>query len=158
MAREVISTSILLIATVVAVSAAIMVILPAIKDLSHAYTSVAENLNERVETDIEIIFVKAVDNGTAVDVHFWVKNTGRTIHLDLVANSDIFITSQSSFLHLTLRDDSVSYALENGDGDDYWEKGETLRVSARNLQLNSGEYELTFVLYNGVKACDWFSW
>ncbi len=159
MSREVISTSILLIATVIAVSAAVMVIIPTIRDLSHTYTSVAGNLNEKVETDMEIIFVKAVQNGENVDVYFWVKNTGETkIDLDLIARSDIFITSTSVFLHFTASDASVSYTIENGDSDSYWEKSETLRFNVTNLSLSSDEYTLTLVLYNGVKASECFSW
>ncbi|MET1123755.1 MAG: hypothetical protein ABWW66_00645 [Archaeoglobaceae archaeon] len=158
MSREVITTSILLIASVVAVTAAIMVILPAIKDLSHTYTSVATRLNEKVETDFEIIFVKAVQNSSGVDVSFWVKNVGKPINIDLLNNSDVFIVSSSQFFHFTLTDPNVSYSIENGDGDSYWETGETLNVTATSLQLQSGVYELTLVLYNGAKESDWFSW
>ncbi len=159
MSREVISISILLIATVVAVSVMVMAIIPTIRDLAHTYSSVAENLNEKVKTNIKIIFIKAVQNGTAVDVYFWVKNTGETkINFDLIARSDIFITSTSVFLHFTAGDSSVSYIIENGDGDNYWEKSETLRFNVTGLSLSSDEYTLTFVLYNGVKASNCFSW
>ena len=159
MSREVISASILLIATVVAVSVMVMVIVPTIRDLSYAYTSVAENLNERVKTNVKIIFVKAVQNGADVDIYFWVKNTGETkIDFDMIARSDIFITSTSVFLHFTASDASVSYTIENGDSDSYWEKSETLRFNITSLSLSSDEYTLTLVLYNGVKASKCFSW
>ncbi len=163
MAREVISTSILIIATVVAVSAAIMVILPTVRDLSHSYVSVAGNLNEKVETDMEIIFIKVVPGTTTVDVYFWVKNTGNTkLDTDLINMSDIFITSDSSFLHFTANDARVNFTVQNGDGDEYWEKGETLNVVISGLsqdtELPPNEYVLTFVLYNGVKTSDSFSW
>ncbi|WP_202320711.1 flagellin [Archaeoglobus neptunius] len=162
MAREVISTSILMIATVIAVTAAVMVILPAVKDLAHSYTSVSGNLNERVETDMDIIFVKVTNTSTTVNVYFWVKNTGNTkLDTDLIRMSDIFLTSNSAYLHFTPSDPGVSFAIENGDGDNYWEKGETLRFSIENInasQMPQDEYLLTFVLYNGVKATDYFSW
>lgn len=162
MAREVISTSILMIATIVAVSAAIMVILPTVKDLAHSYSSVSSTLNERVETDMEIIFIKVTSNTTAVNVYFWVKNTGSNrLDTDLISMSDIFFTSNSAYLHFTPSDPGVSFTIENGDGDEYWEKGETLKFSVENInatQMPQDEYLLTFVLYNGVKASDYFSW
>uniref|UniRef100_A0A7C3MDI8 Flagellin n=1 Tax=Archaeoglobus fulgidus TaxID=2234 RepID=A0A7C3MDI8_ARCFL len=162
MAREVISTSILMIATVVAVTAAIMVILPTVKDLAHSYSSVSGNLNERVNTNIDIIFVKVSSDQSRVNVYFWVKNTGNTrLHADLIRMSDIFLTSSSAYLHFTASNTNVSFAIENGDGDNYWEKGETLRISIENIeaeQMPQDEYMLTFVLYNGVKATDYFSW
>lgn len=162
MAREVISTSILMIATVIAVTAAIMVILPAVKDLAHSYTSVSGNLNEKVETDMDIIFVKVVDNTTTLSVYFWIKNTGSTkLNLDLLRMSDIFFTSSTNYLHFTGSSPSVSFSIENGDGDEYWERGETLKVSVVDINptnMPEDEYLLTFVLYNGVKASDYFSW
>jgi flagellar protein FlaG len=169
MAREVISTSILIIATVVAVSAAIMVIIPSIRDLSGSYASLAGNLNDKVETDIEIIFIKATPDATntTVSVSFWVKNTGSNDIPDaLIQRSDIFIYSSDRYLHFTPTDTQVSYIIENGDGDTDWEKSETLKISIENLStdpnlsdsLPSGEYTLTFVLYNGVEASDVFSW
>jgi len=162
MAREVISTSILMIATVVAVTAAIMVILPAVKDLAHSYTSVSGKLNDRVETDIEIIFVKVSKSETKLNVYFWVKNTGsRKLDIDLIRMSDIFFTSSSSYVHFTAQHPSVKLSIENGDGDSYWEYGETLKVSVENIDISlmpSDEYLLTFVLYNGVKASSYFSW
>ena len=162
MAREVISTSILMIATVVAVTAAIMVILPTVKDLAHSYSSVSGNLNDRIETDMDIIFVKVVNTSTTVSVYFWVKNTGsKRIDMDLLNLSDIFFTSGSVYLHFTTSDSNVDMVIENGDGDRYWEKGETLRVTVQDIdatQMPEDEYLLTFVLYNGVKSSDYFSW
>jgi len=162
MAREVISASILIIATVVAASAAIMVIIPSIRDLSGSYTSLARNLNDKVETDVEIIFIMVNNSTSYVNVTFWVKNTGNTRICDALINrSDIFIYSDNKYLHFTPTDSEVSYAIENGDGDDYWEKSETLRFAIENLDTDSlpqGEYILTFVLYNGVETSDLFSW
>ncbi len=157
MSREVITTSILLIASVVAVSVVIMTMIPSIRDLSNSYTSVSVKLNEKVTTDIEIIFVKASSSDDSkVKVTLWVKNTGRTLNLALVEKSDLFISSSLDFVHLTLKD--CYYNIENGDGDEYWEKGETLKIVTTDLTISRGEYEVTLVLYNGVKATDYFSW
>ena len=151
MVREVIATSILVIATVIAVSSISMAILPTVRDLANSYISVSENLNERVKTDVDIIFIKANDTTLTV----WLKNTGNTvISKDLIAMSDIFVVSKNSSYHFALS--SATYEITNGDGDEYWEKGETLMVQI-DVSLPSNEYLLTFVLYNGVKVNEVFS-
>jgi len=151
MSKEVIATSILVIATVIAVSSISMAILPTIRDLGNSYISVSENLNERVKTNVDIIFVNANDTTLTV----WLKNTGDTvISKDLIAMSDIFIVSKNSSYHFSLS--SATYDITNGDGDEYWEKGETLMVQI-DVSLPSDEYLLTFVLYNGVKVNEVFS-
>ncbi len=151
MVREVIATYILVIATVVAASTVSMAIIPTIRDLATSYISVSENLNERVKTSIDIIFIGT--NNTSVTV--WLKNTGDTvIPLDLVNMSDIFIVSNNASYHFSLS--TATCRIVNGDGDKYWEKGETLEV-VLNVSLPSNEYLLTFVLYNGVKVSDVFS-
>lgn len=151
MSKEVIATSILVIATVIAVSSISMAILPTIRDLGNSYISVSENLNERVKTNVDIIFVNANDTTLTV----WLKNTGDTvISKDLIAMSDIFIVSKNSSYHFSLS--SATYDITNGDGDEYWEKGETLMVQI-DVDLPSDEYLLTFVLYNGVKVNEVFS-
>jgi len=151
MVREVIATSILVIATVIAVSSISIAILPTVRDLANSYISVSENLNERVKTDVDIIFIKANDTTLTV----WLKNTGNTvISKDLIAMSDIFVVSKNSSYHFALS--SATYEITNGDGDEYWEKGETLMVQI-DVSLPSNEYLLTFVLYNGVKVNEVFS-
>lgn len=161
MSREAISTSIFLIATVVAVSAAVAAIFPTIRDLSGSYVSLTGNLNDKVGTDAKIIFIK-VDNSTSVNVYFWVKNVGSTrISTALVNMSDIFIYSDSVYLRFSPTDARVNYTIDNGDGDNYWENGETLRFSIEGLtstELPSGEYTLTLVLYNGVETSEIFSY
>ncbi len=151
MVREVIATYILVIATVIAVSSVSMAILPTVRDLANSYISVSENLNERVKTDVDIIFIKANDTTLTV----WLKNTGDTvISKDLIAMSDIFVVSNDSSYHFALS--SATYEITNGDGDEYWEKGETLMVQI-DVSLPSNEYLLTFVLYNGIKVNEVFS-
>ena len=151
MVREVIATYILVIATVIAVSSVSLAIIPTVRDLANSYISISENLNERVKTDIDIIFIKANDTTLTV----WLKNTGDTvISKDLIAMSDIFVVSKNSSYHFSLS--SATYKITNGDGDEYWEKGETLMVQI-DVSLPSNEYLLTFVLYNGVKVNEVFS-
>uniref|UniRef100_A0A7C3UGM8 Uncharacterized protein n=1 Tax=Geoglobus ahangari TaxID=113653 RepID=A0A7C3UGM8_9EURY len=151
MVREVIATYILVIATVVAVSSVSLAIIPTVRDLANSYISISEKLNERVKTDIDIIFISANDKSLTV----WLKNTGNTvIPKDLIAMSDIFVVSSESSYHFALS--SATYEITNGDGDEYWEKGETMMIQI-NVSLPPNEYLLTFVLYNGVKVNEVFS-
>jgi flagellar protein FlaG len=160
-AREVITTSLLVIASVVAVTAVLLSIFPTIREVSSSFTSLSKNLNDKVETDFEIIFIKAQSQTGTITLNFWMKNTGETkISQSLIENTDVFIVSSNTYLHYTLSDTNVSYTIENGDSDSYWEKTETMSVSIQNIsdtEMPSGEYELTVVLYNGVKASDLFS-
>lgn len=158
MSKEAISTAILLIATVTAVSAAVAVIVPTIHSISETYTSLASNLNERIKTDISIIFTGVRSTSTdTVEVVFWVKNIGSTdIPFELVNKSDIFIYSKNYYVHIPVK--NTTYVVENGDEDEYWEIGETLKFSIEISDLPNDEYVLTFVLYNGIKDSDVFSW
>ncbi len=153
MSKEVITTALLVIATVVAVTVFTASMLPSVRDLLNAYSSLTNKLSDRVKTDIKIIFIKVNDT----ELTFWVKNIGTNrIPLPMLNLSDVFVVSNNVSYHFTLSDSSISYVIENNDGDNYWESGETLRITI-NLSLSSDDYLLIFVLYNGVKTSDVFS-
>lgn len=153
MTREVITNALLVIATVVAVSIFTTAMIPSVRDMSNTYYSLTTKLKERVGTDIKIIFVEVTDNSLT----FWVKNIGSNrIAVSLLNLSDVFIVSNTTSYHFTLSDSNVSYTIENGDSDNYWEDGETLEVNV-SVSLDSGEYTLTFVLYNGIEDSEIFS-
>ncbi len=153
MAKEVVTTSILMIAAVVAVTVAITVMMPAVRDLAHTYTSVSGKLNDRIETDAEIIFVRTSEFDGKTIVDLWIKNLGKSLNLDLIRRGDIFIYSENSYWHIT----NFAVSIENGDGDIYWERGETLRISFEVNETLSGDFTVTYVFYNGVKISDVFS-
>ncbi len=153
MAKEVVTTSILMIAAVVAVTIAITVMMPAVRDLAHSYTSVSGKLSDRIQTDAEIIFVRTseVDSSTRIDV--WIKNLGKSINVGLLEKGDIFITSDNYYRHIT----NFSVSIENGDSDSYWERGETAKISFIVDDTLTGDYTITYVFHNGVKISDVFS-
>jgi flagellar protein FlaG len=152
MAKEVVTTSILMIAAVVAATVAITVMMPAVRDLANSYVSVSGKLNDRIETDAEIIFIKASsETGTTVDI--WMKNLGKTINIDLLSKGDIFLYNQSFYRHIS----SFNVSIENGDADSYWERGETARISFSIEDQLSGEYTVVYVFYNGVRISETFS-
>lgn len=153
MAKEVVTTSILMIAAVVAVTVAITVMMPAVRDLAHSYTSVSGKLSDRIETDAEIIFTRTSDLGGNTTIDFWIKNLGKAINSDLLSKGDIFIYSDNYYKHVT----NFHVSIENGDGDNSWERGETAKISLTIEGTLSGDFTLVYVFYNGVKVSDIFS-
>ena len=151
MSKEVIVSALLVITAVVAVSIFATTMIPTIGKMANTYSSLTTNLNEKISTDIEIIFVKA----NSSSVTFWVKNVGLyRIPKSLLNFSDVFIISNNTMYHYTLS--NLNYIIENGDNDEYWDYGETLKVEA-NINLDKGNYILVFVLYNGIKDTETFS-
>ena len=77
MAKEVIVTAILVIASVVAVVAFVDAVIPSVYDLSNSYNSLADNLGDQFKTAIDIVFIypKPVENDTST-VSVWIKNVG----------------------------------------------------------------------------------
>ena len=151
MSKEVIVSALLVITAVVAVSIFATTMIPTIGKIANTYSSLTTNLNEKISTDIEIIFIKADSSG----VTFWVKNVGLyKIPKSLLNFSDVFIISNNTMHHYTLS--NLNYVIESGDNDEYWEYGETLRVEV-DMTLDKGNYILVFVLYNGIKDTETFS-
>ncbi|AGK60854.1 hypothetical protein Asulf_00846 [Archaeoglobus sulfaticallidus PM70-1] len=159
MAREVITTSLLVIASIIATIALINAVFPSLAQMASSFTSLANNLNERVETNVDIIFVIASSSTDTVNI--WIKNIGSNkIPNTLIEKSDLFIYSSSMYLHVPYNDSSPptwTYSFENGDGDDYWENGETINITVQLSSLPAGEYTANFILYNGVSTKDTFS-
>lgn len=153
MAKEVVTTSILMIAAVVAVTVAITVMMPAVRDLAHSYTSVSGKLSDKIQTDAEIIFIRTSDFDGRTKIDFWVKNLGKSMNLDLLERGDVFVYSETYYKHIT----NFSVSLENGDEDNYWERGETAKISFIVEETLSGDFTITYVFYNGVKISDVFS-
>jgi archaeal flagellar protein FlaG len=156
MAKEVIVTSILIIASVVAVVAFVNAIIPSVYDLSHSYSSLANNMGDQFRTSVDIIFVYPEGNNISV----WIKNVGsENIPLSKLRYCDFFILSPSKYWNPTFESGSPSwnYTLVNGEEGDTWNSGETIMASIYFDSLPSNNYKITFFLYNGVSASDEFS-
>jgi archaeal flagellar protein FlaG len=156
MAKEVIVTAILIIASVVAVVAFVNAIIPSVYDLSHSYSSLANNMGDQFRTSVDIVFVYPEDNNVSV----WIKNIGsENIPFEKLKYCDFFILSSSKIWNPTFESGSPSwnYTLVNGDGDNTWNSGETIKTSIYFDSLPSNSYQITFFLYNGVSASDEFS-
>ena len=157
MSKEVITTAILMIASIVAVVAFVNAVLPAVYGLSESYTSLSRNMENQLKTDINVIFIYPEDNNVSV----WIKNVGSSsIPFSQLQYSNVFVFSSSGYWDANFESGTLpswDYTLENGDGNDYWNRGETLKLTIDFQDLEPGTYKLNFFLYNGVSASDTFS-
>ena len=130
MAKEVIVTAILLIASVIAVVAFVDAIIPSVYDLSNSYSSLADNMGDQFKTAIDIVFIYPNPAGNNVSV--WVKNVGSTnIPLSKLRYCDIFVLSSSNYWNPRFESStspSWNYTLVNGKSGDTWNRGETIKA------------------------------
>lgn len=158
MAKEVITTAILLIASVIAVVAFVNAVIPSVYELSNSYNSIAGTMEDQFKTDMDIIFVYPGENNVSV----WIKNVGTSsIPLSKLNYSDVFVLSSTNYWNPGFESNSTpswNYTFVNGDlNGDAWNHGETLRAEINFDTLPSDSYQITFFLYNGVSASDKFS-
>lgn len=164
MAKEVIVTAILLIASIIAVVAFVNAVIPSVYDLSYSYNSLADNLGDQFKTAIDIIFIHASSTDNVSVVTIWIKNVGSTnIPISKLNYSDVFVLSSSNYWNPVFgssENPSWNYIIVNGKGGDTWNRGETLKAT---IYFNKGSLpantatQVTFFLYNGVSASDKFS-
>ena len=157
MSKEVITTAILMRASVVAVVGFVNAVLPSVYGSSESYTSLSKNMENQFKTDIDIIFIYPEDDNVSV----WIKNAGSSsIPLSELKYSNVFIISSSGYWNAGFESEplpSWDYTLENGDGNDYWNRGETLKITIDFKNLQTDTYKINFFLSNGVSASDTFS-
>jgi flagellar protein FlaG len=156
MSKEVITSAILVIVSVIAAVAFVNAVLPSVYGLSESYSSVARSMEDQFKTDIDIIFIYPDGD----NVYVWIKNVGSSnIPLSQLQSCDIFIMSSSGYWNPGFKSASNAswdYTLENGDGDT-WDRGETIKASITLDTLPNDIYKITFFLYNGVSTSDTFS-
>ena len=156
MAKEVITTAILVIASVIAAVAFVNAILPSVYQLSHSYSSVASNMEDQLKTDVDIVFVYPEGNNVSV----WMKNVGSSnIALSELQYCDFLVISSSGYWDPDFESETApswNYTFANGEGD-YWNRGETIKATINFGTLPSNKYDISFFLYNGVSVSDTFS-
>lgn len=161
MASEVMSSALLMIATIIAAVALINAVFPSIYGMSGSITAVSTNVNDRMKSDIKFIY-ETSDHTTQMTA--WVKNTGKTsILLSNFNYTDMFYgQSNGAMTRAVLNQTSApswTYAIENGDGNGKWDPGETMRITinATTPFLEGNDYRLRITLPNGVYCEDYFT-
>ena len=154
--EKAISSSLFIIASVVATIALINAVLPALGKSSGALVSANAAASDRIRTDIEILH--ATGDTSAKTVTFWVKNIGTTTIKDITV-SDIFLDTPSSVSRLSYTSgcssDCWDCALEGGAT--VWKQSETVKFTLTMSTLESGVYSVRLSVFNGVSADKDFS-
>ena len=146
---KVIVTVLLIIGGVVAAFAILNGVYPALERSSSAINTAANQVDEQIKSQIEIINVSANDS----NVRVWVKNVGTSV-INSVENSDIFINDQTSITRLVYGNESTplpywSYQLTGSNTT--WKPTVTNEIAIHLASpLNPGSYQLKVVIPNGI--------
>jgi flagellar protein FlaG len=160
MSETVITTAIITIACIICAGMLVSAIYPAMYRATSSVVQTSSKLGERIETSIDII---AEANDTSQHAYIWVKNTGAS-EIPQVENSDLFFGKIKEFQRIPFNSSPSapapcwSYAIENDDGNQRWDVGETLNITINaSTPITSGTYYVKIVLYNGISDEDKFS-
>ena len=153
---KVIATALLTIAAVIAAVMVVTAILPSVSRGGSSVISSSEAASELLETDIEII----ATNGSTSTIQVWIKNVGAA---DIIAvnKSDVFLEDiGTTYTRMTYEDPQVAsdtwrYAVL--DGGTVWKPDTTVRVTITLPATAAGDYEVTFITFNGVEHKESFS-
>jgi flagellar protein FlaG len=159
MAESVITVSIITIACVICATMLVSAIYPAVNRATSSVVSSSAKLGDRIETSVDII---AEANESSYE-YVWVKNIGSQIVRSQIENSDIFFGEIGNFQRIPfnatlLATPSWNYSIENDDGNDRWDAGETINITISSAsEITAGDYYVKIVLYNGVSDEEKFS-
>lgn len=153
--EKAISSAMLIIASIVAVTALINAVIPAAGKSSGALLTANSEAADRINTDIAI--VHATGNSTTNTITVWVKNIGNK-NIDPVTSSDIIVTTPSDVLRLAYdsgcSDECWDYSIEEGGSD--WDKSATVKFTL-STSVVTGVYNVKVSVVNAVSATKDFS-
>ncbi len=143
-------TVILIVAGVVCCMAVFGAVYPAITHTSSSILAMTSRINDRIESQIDIIAIADQSDNVSV----WVKNVGAASIRD-IENCDVFFGKEGNFSRIAFGNNGSptpywDYAVENGTE---WKPTATLRITihAQN-PLSSGMYIVKVVTPTGI--CD----
>jgi len=133
---------------------------PMINRSSQAMTSMAEQVDERMNSRINI--VHAANNSTRTAVYLWIKNVGTQRIVD-IEHCDLFFGEETNFKRVPYVDDAAgtypqwSYIVEN-DPDSQWKTSVTIKVTiVHDSDPGAGTYFAKFIIPNGIYDEYYFS-
>ena len=151
-------TALLIIAGVISAVAIFNAIFPAITQSSDAMASMERRIDERMQSQIEIIHATRPSAGN--DVLIWVKNVG-SLKIAPPEACDLFFGLDGNFARIPYSASVIvypywNYGLENAAE---WRQGATLRITVHYAtQPISGTYFIKIVLPNGISTESFASW
>ena len=157
---KVITTGLLIIASIAAAIALINAVLPAMNRSSSALVAANSSAADRIRTHIEVVHVASdTSPGGEDQIIIWVKNVGVN-RIVPIESSDIFLDMPSTVKQLSHGSSSGAeywdYTIENGAE---WTQGVTVKMTAHlaNGSVTSGTYSVSVSVYNAVTASKDFS-
>jgi hypothetical protein len=146
-----ITTALLIIAGVVCMIFVFNSVYPMINRSSQAMTSMAEQVDERMKSRINI--VHAANTADRMYVYIWIKNVGTQRILD-IEESDLFFGQEDDFERIDYEGDAGtnyprwSFDFEN---DTEWKTSATIKVTIEyDSDPGAGTYFAKFIIPNGI--------
>lgn len=153
-----ITTALLIIAGVVCMIFVFNSVYPMISRSSQAMVSMADTIDERMKSRINI--VHAANSADRKTVYLWVKNVGSSRILS-IEESDLFFGEEDDFSRIPYVDDAGGgyprwdYTLEN---DTEWQSSATLKITITyDADPGAGTYFAKVIIPNGVSDEYYFS-
>ena len=153
-----ITTALLIVAGVVCVIFLLNSVFPMINHSSQAMSSMAEQVDERMNSRISI--VHAANSADRTQVYIWIKNIG-TQQIDGVSKSDLFFGQQNNYQRISNVADaggtfpSWDFTLEN---DTVWQTSATIKITITySSDPGAGTYYVKFIIPNGIADDFYFS-
>ena len=153
-----VTTALLIIAGVVCMIFVFNSVYPMVNSSSQAMVSMAEQVDERMKSRINIVHAANTANRTSV--YLWVKNIGAQT-VKVVDDCDLFLGQDASF-------ERVPYTTEAGGGypqwtftienDTEWKNSATIKITiSYSSDPGAGTYYTKFILPNGISNEYYFS-
>jgi archaellum component FlaF (FlaF/FlaG flagellin family) len=156
--EKAIITALLIIAGIVCMIFVFNSVYPMINRSSQAMDSMAEQVDERMNTRMTIIC--AANSADRTSVYIWIKNVGTQGIMD-IEHSDLFFGQENDFISIPYVDDANgsypqwTYTLEN---DTEWQTSDTLLITITyESDPGSGTYYIKFITPNGISDEYYFS-
>jgi archaellum component FlaF (FlaF/FlaG flagellin family) len=131
---------------------------PMINRSSAAMVNMTDKINDRMQSQIDIVQVTGTSARTTV--YIWVKNIG-TSRIDAIEQSDIFLGPEGNFVRIPYAANAGgsypqwSYDIEN---DTQWGTGATIKITVTySSDPGAGTYYVKVVIPNGIQVEDYFS-
>ena len=153
-----VTTALLIIAGVVCMIFVFNSVYPMVNRSSQAMVSMAETVDERMKSRINV--VHAANSANRTSVYLWVKNIGtqRIVGLD---DCDLFFGQETDFERIPYWEDAGEdyprweYSIEN---DTMWQNSATLKITITyTSDPGAGTYYAKFIIPNGISDEYYFS-
>jgi hypothetical protein len=157
---KIITTALLIVVSMIMAVSLFNVAYPAIVEGGDAIASMTNRANERIRSQIMVIYATAEwQDGAPVDLNasgdieafVWVKNVGDT-RLAAVERVDVFFGQEGNFARIPHASESASgtYWQASLDNATEWTPTATLRITIHNAPLQAGRQFVKIVAPNGV--------